>query len=209
MNIPVVYEDEWLLVLNKPAGLLTIPAPNKQKRSLIRILNDDLKNRGLSFRLHPCHRLDKNTSGLIIFAKGKSIQKRLMQEFKKKRIYKTYIAFIKGSLPKNKGYIKIPVNGKTALTRWKALRRFNDFSVIEVNPLTGRKNQVRLHLRKIGHPIIGEDRFAFRRDFKIKAKRLCLHARKLDFQHPITKKPIHLEIDLPDYLKRFLNIYCK
>lgn len=209
MNIPIIYEDEWLLVVNKPAGLLTIPAPNKQRRSLIRILNEDSKDKGLSFRLHPCHRLDQDTSGLIIFAKGKSIQKRLMQEFKKKRIYKTYIAFVDGSLPENKGFIKTSINGKTALTRWKMLERFKDFSVIEVNPLTGRKNQIRLHFRQIRHPIIGEDRFAFRKDFKIKAKRLCLHAKGLDFEHPVTRKPIHLEIDLPEYLKRFLGVYCK
>ena len=89
MNLPIVYEDDWLLVVNKPSGLLTIPAPDKQRRTLLKILNDTLKDRGLSYRLHPCHRLDRETSGLIIFAKGKSTQKRMMLEFKKKKVCKT------------------------------------------------------------------------------------------------------------------------
>ena len=90
MNIPIVYEDEWLSVLNKPAGLLVIPTPKKEKRTLTSILNDDLKIRDLTYRLHPCHRLDKETSGLIIYAKGKSIQKIMLQEFKQRKIKKRY-----------------------------------------------------------------------------------------------------------------------
>ena len=206
MNIPVVYEDRWLLVVDKPSGLLTIPAPKKQRRTLFKILNDDLKNRGLSYRLHPCHRLDQDTSGLIIFAKGKGVQKRMMQEFKKRRVSKTYLAFAYGKLPRNQGWIRNPVWGKPALTRYQVIQRLRDFTLVKIQPLTGRKNQIRLHFKQLGYPILGEDRFAFRRDFKIKAKRLCLHAQRLDFLHPITKAPVHLEIEIPEYLKRLTRI---
>ena len=201
MNIPVVYEDNWLLVVNKPSGLLTIPAPKKDRRTLLKILNDDLKKRRLTYRLHSCHRLDRETSGLIIFAKGKAIQKRMMQEFKKKMVTKTYITFVQGRLSKNRGWIRNPVWGKSALTRYQVLQRFTDFSVVKVQPLTGRKNQIRLHFKQIRHPVLGEDRFVFRRDFKFKAKRLCLHAQQLDFSHPVTKEPIHLEAELPEYFR--------
>jgi 23S rRNA pseudouridine1911/1915/1917 synthase len=204
MNIPVIYEDDWLLVVNKPSGLLTIPAPGKQKRTLIKILNEDFKNRSLGYRLHLCHRLDKETSGLIMLAKGKSIQQRMMQAFKEKKVKKTYLALVHGRPARNQGWIRNPVDGRSALTYFKILRRLKDFSLVNAQPLTGRKNQIRLHFKQIGHPILGEDRFAFRRDFKIKAKRLCLHAQALDFLHPVTRESIHLEADFPEYFKRFL-----
>ncbi|MGD9014566.1 MAG: RluA family pseudouridine synthase [Candidatus Omnitrophota bacterium] len=205
MNIPVVYEDDWLLVVDKPSGLITIPAPGKQKRTLVKILNDDFRNKGSGHRLHPCHRLDKQTSGLIIFAKGKSIQKRMMQAFREKRVKKTYLALVYGRPTKNQGWIRNPVNGKSALTRFEIIHRLKDFSLVRVRPKTGRKNQIRIHFKQIGHPIMGEDRFAFRRDFKIKAKRLCLHAQGLDFLHPVTSETIHLEAELPAYFKRFFE----
>lgn len=204
MDIPVIYEDDWLLVVNKPSGLLTIPAPQKQRRCLLKILNEDIKNRGLAYRFHPCHRLDRQTSGLIIFAKGKSIQKKMMQEFKKKKVEKTYIVFVDGLLPDNQGLIRNAIGGKSAVTRYRVIRRFKNFSVVKAEPLTGRKNQLRLHFKQLGHPIMGEDRFAFRKDFKIKAKRLCLHAQGLDFRHPLTRESVHLEAELPEYLKKFL-----
>ena len=204
MNIPIVYEDNWLLVVNKPSGLLTIPAGQKQRRTLVKILNEDLKNKGLSYRLHPCHRLDKETSGLIIFAKGKSIQKIMMQEFKERRVAKTYLALVYGKLSRKQARICNPILGRSALTRYRVVKILSDFSVVKIWPLTGRKNQIRLHFKQIGHPILGEDKFAFRRDFKIKAKRLCLHAQGLDFSHPVTKKQIYLKAGLPEYFKKFL-----
>ena len=204
MNIPIIYEDSWLLIVNKPSGLLTIPAPEKQGFTLLKILNDGLKMKNQGYRLHPCHRLDKQTSGLIIFSKGKSTQKKMMQAFKEKKINKTYLAFIDGMMPKNRGLIRNPIRGRKALTSYQVLKRNKDFSLVKVKPLTGRKNQIRIHFRQIGHPILGEDRFAFRRDFKIKAKRLCLHAQGLDFLHPVTSQPVHLQADLPEYFKRFL-----
>jgi len=201
MSIPIIYEDNWLLVANKPSGLLVIPAPGKQRCTLVKILNDDLKNRAVGYRLHPCHRLDQNTSGLIIFAKGKSVQKKMMQAFKEKGVKKTYLAFVYGKLSRNQGLIRNPILGKPAVTQYQVVKTLEDFSLVRVEPLTGRKNQIRLHFKQIGHPVVGEDRFAFRRDFKIKAKRLCLHASQLDFLHPVTKKPIHLEAELPGYFK--------
>ena len=85
-NIPVLYEDDWIMILEKPPGLLTVPAPGKSSRTLTVILNEDLKARGLNYRLHPCHRLDKETSGLIMYAKGKSAQDKLMLLFKNRKI---------------------------------------------------------------------------------------------------------------------------
>lgn len=205
MNIPVIYEDEWLLIVDKPAGLLSIPAPKKELRNLTGVLNEDLEKKGLGYRLHPCHRLDRDTSGIIIYAKGKSAQKKMMREFKEKRVRKTYIAFLQGEIPENYGEIRRRIEGQSAVTKYRVVQRRKDFSVIEALPLTGRTNQLRMHFKGIGHPLVGERRFAFRRDFPLRAKRLCLHAKEMEFIHPVTGKTLKLTADLPDDLKEFLN----
>lgn len=201
----MLYEDEWLLIVDKPGGLLTIPTPKKEVRTLTSILNEDSRKRGCTCRLYPCHRLDRETSGLIVYAKGKSIQKKMMQEFWQRKIKKTYIAFVQARLSKDAGDIRYPIEGRNAVTKYKIIAKRNDFTVVEIIPLTGRTNQIRIHFRCLGHPLVGETKFAFRRDFKLKAKCLCLHAKKLEFVHPVTKKVISLEAALPPELKDFLN----
>jgi len=98
-----------------------------------------------------------------------------------------------------------PIEGRSAITRYKVIQRRKGFTVLEALPQTGRTNQIRIHFKQIGHPILGETKFAFRRDFSIKAKRLCLHARDLEFMHPVLGKAIHVSIglakDLDDFLK--------
>lgn len=196
MNIPIAYEDDWLLVANKPSGLLVIPTPKKEARTLTSIL-----------RLKPCHRLDRETSGLIIYAKGKSIQQKMMDEFRQRRVKKTYIAFVQGALPFREGEIKLPLEGRKAITRYKVIEAGKDFSVVKVMPVTGRTNQIRIHFKNIGHPIVGESKFAFRKDFKLKAGRLCLHASALEFRHPVTSKPVALSLPLPEAMNNLLKKY--
>ncbi|MCM8796471.1 MAG: RluA family pseudouridine synthase [Candidatus Omnitrophica bacterium] len=207
MDIPIIYEDQWLLVVDKPSGLLTIPTPKKEKHTLTSILNDDFNKGGGVCRLHPCHRLDRDTSGLVIYAKGKTIQKRMMDEFRRKLVKKTYIAFVKIGKLFPQGEINSPIEGKPALTRYKIVAKKKDFAIVEAYPETGRTNQIRIHFQRIGSPILGEDRFAFRRDFKIKAGRLCLHASDLEFRHPVTKKMLHLHVGLPESLQKILRSY--
>jgi len=205
MNIPIAYEDDWLVVVNKPAGLLTIPTPKKESRTLSNILNQELKSNGITYRLHPCHRLDRETSGLVIYAKGKSAQKKMMEEFKKRKVKKIYIAFVQGKINQNNGQIKKNIDGQSAITRFRVLEQRRKFTVLEAMPLTGRKNQIRLHFKAIGHPLVGETRFAFRRDYALRAKRLCLHAKSLEFIHPITQKTLTVDSQLPADLGEFLK----
>jgi RluA family pseudouridine synthase len=205
MNIPVVYEDNWLLVLDKPSGLLVIPDPKHKSRTLSGILNDDLKEKGLLYRLHPCHRLDRDTSGLIIYAKGKSAQQRMMLEFRTRRVKKTYIVFAQGLIASDQGEIKNPIDAAAAFTRYQVIERRNGFSLVQAMPLTGRTNQIRIHFKLIGHPIVGETKYAFRKDFKLRAKRLCLHAARIRFRHPFTAKMISLEAKLPSDMRDFLD----
>ena len=194
MNIPIIYEDDSLLIVDKPSGLLTVPTPKNEKRTLTSILG-----------LYPCHRLDRDTSGLIIYAKTKSIQQEMMEEFRERAVKKTYIAFIRGIPNRLEGVIKDRIEGLFAQTHYKVIEKRKDFAILEINPLTGRTNQIRIHLKQIGHPILGESKYAFRRDFKIKAKRLMLHAAQLEFRHPATGKTLQLESKLPDELQQFLK----
>ena len=204
-NIPVLYEDEWIVIVDKPPGLLTIPAPQNQSRTLTAILNEDLQKQGVSYRLHPCHRLDKETSGLIMYAKGKSAQDNLMGLFKDHKISKTYTAFVQGRIEQDKGVIEMPIEGKPASTRFKVLSRGRDFTVVELSPETGRSNQIRIHFKAIGHPLVGESKFAFRKDFALRAKRVCLHAKYLEFKHPKTGKIVAVKSFLARDMQKFLE----
>ncbi|MFC1674921.1 RluA family pseudouridine synthase [Candidatus Omnitrophota bacterium] len=204
-NIPVAFEDRWLAVVDKPPGLLTIPAPDDKSRTLTGILNAYVKQAGLAYNFHPCHRLDRETSGLIIYAKGKSLQKKVMDLFRERQVKKTYLAFVQKNLRHPRGSIKRPVNGKNAITDYRVIEKANDFDVVEVSCLSGRKNQIRIHFKGIGHPLVGESRFAFRRDFRLKAKRTCLHAKVLEFPHPVTGEHLKIDSKLPSDMESFLK----
>jgi 23S rRNA-/tRNA-specific pseudouridylate synthase len=129
----------------------------------------------------------------------------MMELFRQKKIKKTYIAFVQGRLPKDRGDIGYPIDGRNALTEYKVLEIRKNFSILKITPLTGRTNQIRIHFKDIGHPLVGEAKFAFRRDYLLKAKRICLHAKELQFIHPITNKNVSLDSELPRDLLKFLE----
>jgi len=205
MNIPIAYEDDWFLVVNKPTGLLSVPTPKKESRTLTSILNQDALARGLEYRLYPCHRLDRETSGLIIYAKGKSIEKKMSDAFRDRLVQKKYIAFVHGKLAHSEGKITVPIEGKNALTKYKVTQEKSNYSVVEVYPVTGRTNQIRIHFKHIQHPLVGEDKFIFRKDFALRAKRVCLHAEYLEFKHPQTAKMAIIKSPLPGDMQKFLD----
>ncbi|MBU0547336.1 MAG: RluA family pseudouridine synthase [Candidatus Omnitrophica bacterium] len=205
MHIPIVYEDDWLLIVNKPAGLLSVPTSKKESRNLTSILNQDAVGKGLKYRLHPCHRLDRETSGLIIYAKGKSIEKEMMDAFRDRLVHKKYIAFVHGKLAHLEGQISYAIEGKNALTKYKVIKGKSNYSIVEVIPVSGRTNQIRIHFKNIQHPLVGEDKFVFRKDFALRFKRICLHAKYLEFKHPQTGNIIVVESPLPADLQEFLQ----
>ncbi|MFH1281259.1 MAG: RluA family pseudouridine synthase [Candidatus Omnitrophota bacterium] len=204
LNIPIVFEDDWLLVVNKPAGLLSVPTPKQEARTLTSILNQDAQDRGLKYRLHPCHRLDRETSGLLIYAKGKSIEEKMIDAFRNRLVSKKYIAFVHGKLPQPQGKISSAIEGKSALTRYRVIQEKSNYSVVEISAVTGRTNQIRIHFKDIQHPLVGEEKFVFRKDFALRFKRVCLEARELCFKHPVTGKNLMISIDLAADLEDFL-----
>jgi 23S rRNA pseudouridine1911/1915/1917 synthase len=199
-----VYEDDSLIVIDKPSGMLTIPTPKKESNTLSDLLNRELDERGIEVNAYPCHRLDRDTSGLIVYAKGKKMQQLMMEEFKNRNVKKVYTAFVHGKLKNDADTIRIAIYDRnkrreeSATTKYKVIERKKSFTVIEVEPVTGRTNQIRIHFKEIGHPLVGEDVYAFRRDFELRFKRAALHAGFITFIHPVTKERVQFIAPVPE-----------
>ena len=211
--VPVLYEDENCLVFNKPSGLLVIPTDKNEHHTLVNIVNQQQGSQG---HLYPAHRLDRDTSGAILFAKGKDCQQKLMQFFKIKQVHKTYIAFVHGHVIAPRGKIRIPIKdfhqrkfarhlpAQSALTHYEVEDYYKNFTVVKVMPITGRTNQIRIHFAKIGHPLVGEDKYAFRRDFVLRFRRTALHALRLEWPRMTGGGMIKVEAPLAQDMEDFL-----
>jgi len=202
-TIRIVYKDDYLLVVEKPPGLLTVPTPKNEKATLTNILRDE------GFKVYPCHRLDRDTSGLIMFARDKDTLRKMREQYRNQRIKKTYIAVLQGKLKKKTGTITSDIvkkgRRKSARTDYRILKSNVLFSVAEVYPVTGRTNQIRLHFRHIGHPLVGERKFFLAKKSPVKFRRTALHAKGLEFRHPYNGKIIRLESSLPKDMQNLLQ----
>ena len=213
--IKVLFEDEHYVVFDKPAGLLVIPSP-KEDNTLVHIVNSRYISPEDSFRLHPCHRLDRDTSGAIIFAKGKKKQQLMMQLFRQRAIRKKYIAFVHGKLKPQQGEMRSMIKdfhqkkfdrhsrARLAITRYRVIETRKYFSIVEASPLTGRTNQIRIQFSEAGFPLVGERKYAFARDFALRFRRVALHASTLEWLHPVMHKPIKVVSPLPEDMVEFI-----
>lgn len=214
--IPVLYQDDQFIIFNKPAGLLAVPTPQNEPNTLVRIVNYQYgSGKGLE-KLYPCHRLDRETSGIIIFARGVQNQEAMMKLFKDRLVKKKYIAFVHGRMQRPFGDLRSTiadpgdkkfrknVQGKLAVTKYKVKQQKKKFSVLEVEPVTGRTNQIRIQFSQIGNPLVGDRKFSFARDYALKFRRTALHAQSIEFKNPITKQVIHVTSVLPEDMEVFL-----
>lgn len=191
-QINILLNDEYIVVADKPAGLLVVPAPGK-KRNLTDILSEQLGE-----RVYPCHRLDADTTGIIVFAKSIDMQHKVMDQFKSKKVFKKYIAFAQGKTKKTFN-MDTPVKAvgkkeKSAYTKFRTLKYLKDFSVVEAVPVTGRSNQIRIHLAQKGNPIVGDRKYSQAKNWKITHKRVCLHSSYIEFRHPLSNDLINLRL---------------
>lgn len=218
--LEIIFEDEDLLVINKPSGMVTHPAQTQYSHTLVNaLLNYGCQLSAVNgpLRRGIVHRLDKDTSGLLVIAKNDFAHQKLAQQFRKHTVKRKYLAIVKGKVIYNEGSIDLPIGrhpqdrkkmavgslkkSKSALTKYKVLKRYKDVSLLELTPHTGRTHQLRVHLKFCGYPILGDRRYGKASDFS----RLALHATVLGFRHPRTEEFVEFQSDIPETFKDFLR----
>lgn len=220
--LDIVYEDADLLVVNKPAGMVVHPAFGHASGTLVNAVLahcPDLAGVGGELRPGIVHRLDKDTSGLIVVAKGDTALRDLQTQFKGREVRKVYLTLVEGHVSPATGLIDAPIGpnprarkkmavvprgGREAQTEYRALEFYDAHTLVEAHPLTGRTHQIRIHMAFIGHPIVGDAVYGFRKQ-RAKAPRLFLHAARLGFRLPSTGEWREFQSPLPDDLSAVLE----
>jgi len=221
--LEIVYEDDQIIVVNKPKGMVTHPAPGHYSGTLVNALLahcDHLATTGAPLRPGIVHRLDKDTSGLIVVAKTDPAYYSLIKQFKSRTVEKTYVALVHGVMKKDTGVIEAPIGrhpvnrkkmavlegarvqgsgarAREAITQYRVLKRFKKHTLVEVKIKTGRTHQIRVHLSHLGYPLVGDPTYG-RRKNELGIEGQFLHAYKLGFTHPTTGKYVGFETALPD-----------
>lgn len=215
-KLDILYEDEYLLIVNKPAKMPVHPSASHYTDSLCNIVKYYFDINNINRKIRPVNRLDRNTSGIVIFAKNEYIQECLIKQMSHKQIKKEYIAICIGGFDKKEGYIDAPIsrkqesiiercvnkNGDQAITKYYVLQQNNNFAKLQINLLTGRTNQIRVHMSYIGHPIIGDDLYGTKSNL---INRQALHAFHISFLHPINKNKISINSPIPEDMQKLLH----
>ena len=215
--LDIVYEDDWLLVVNKPSGIAIHPSILHFDNSLSNGIRYYFDKIGLKKKIRPVNRLDIDTSGLVIFAKCEYIQECLSLEMQQGIFKKEYLCLVSGNFNKKTGTIDLPIsrkvgsiiercidkNGKKAITHYEVLKEFKKYSLVHCILETGRTHQIRLHMATAHHPILGDTLYGTSSPL---ISRQALHSYKIKFIHPITKKELELTINLPEDIKRCVEI---
>ena len=222
--VEIIYEDSDIIVVNKPKGLVVHPGSGNPDgtlvNSLMNICKDSLSGIGGEIRPGIVHRLDKDTSGILVVAKNDKSHINLSEQIKNHEVEKTYIALVRGIVKENEATIDMPIgrsqkdrkkmavgqNGKNAITNFKGIERFpqDNCTLLEVKIETGRTHQIRVHLSQIGYPVIGDNVYSNGKN-KWGIEGQCLHSKSLKFKHPITGKEMFLEARLPEYFEEVLK----
>ena len=224
-NIPldVVYEDEHVIVVNKPVGMVVHPAPGHPDGTLVNALlyHCGKSLSGINGELRPgiVHRIDRDTSGLIIAAKNDAAHLSLAAQLQDHTLARTYMAVAVGGLKEDEGTVNAPIgrhpvdrkkmaidrkNGREAVTHWSVQERYSGYTLVECRLETGRTHQIRVHMASIGHPLLGDVVYGAKKPYPGLAGQ-CLHARKLKFIHPATGEAVEVECPLPDWFEAVLE----
>ena len=212
-DIEIIYEDKNIIVVNKPHNLLTVATNKESEKTLYHLVSEYLKSKNKNSKVFIIHRLDKETSGLIMFAKNENIKNMYQNNWDNLAKYRGYIAVVENKMKRKNGTLSfhlkennnhkvyVDMTGKLAITSYKVLKENNNYSLVDIEILTGRKNQIRVSLSEIGNPIVGDTKYNAK-----KYKELLLTAYKLDIINPITNKLMSFSIDIP---KNYLDLVNK
>lgn len=220
--IEILYEDNDIIVVNKPKGLVVHPANGNPDGTLVNaimnICKDSLSGIGGEIRPGIVHRLDKDTSGVIIIAKNDTAHINLSNQIKNREVKKMYIALVRGVIKENEATINMPIgrstkdrkkmavskNGKEAVTHFKVIKRFDNYTLLEIKIDTGRTHQIRVHLSEIGYPVIGDYVYSNGKNlFGVVGQ--MLHAKSIEFKHPVTNNLMKIEAPIPKYFEKIIN----
>lgn len=220
--VEVVYEDKDIIVVNKPKGMVVHPANGNPDGTLVNAIlamcKDSLSGIGGEIRPGIVHRLDKDTSGLLIIAKNDEAHVKMSKQIQDRLVTKKYIALIRGVVKDDEATIDMPIarskvdrkkmavdkDGKQAVTHFKVIKRYRGYTLLEIKIDTGRTHQIRVHMAKIGYPVVGDMVYSNgKNEFGVEGQ--MLHAKSLEFSHPITGKKMHLEAPLPEYFTKVLE----
>ena len=219
IDLDIVYEDEYLLIINKKSGMVTHPAPGNYTGTLVNALLYKFDIEGEGIRPGIVHRLDKDTSGLMVVAKTEKVHELLSDMIKSKLVERHYLALVEGVINHETGTIDAPIgrdvnnrqkmavtdiNGKDSITHFKVLERFKDKTLIECKLETGRTHQIRVHMAYINHPVVNDPLYNKKKSDSFGQ---MLHSKSIKFIHPITKKELYFEVEPPkEFLERLENI---
>ncbi|MBO4429869.1 MAG: RluA family pseudouridine synthase [Bacteroidaceae bacterium] len=222
--VRIIYEDAFMLVVEKKEGILTNAMPGDRHENVKAILDEYVKRQSRTFSVHTVHRLDKGTSGILLFAKRRDIQKIFMDHWQDIVTDRRYVAVVQGEMEKDNGTVTSWISdnrmfisystpydngGKQAVTHYHTLKRKNGYSLVEFKLETGRKNQIRVHMHDLHHPIVGDHKYGSTveayGDRSNPAGRFCLHAYRLAFRHPITGEILNFETPFPSAFTRLLT----
>lgn len=212
----ILFEDDHIIVVNKPSGLLTIATNKEKEKTLFHIVREYLVSKDKNARVFIVHRLDKDTSGIVILAKDEKTKNKLQENWNEYVTIREYVAVVHGKLKKesdrivqklketktNLVYVSRDEEGKEAITNYKVIKENDDYSLVSINIETGRKNQIRVAFSTLNHPIVGDKKYSDRKD---KETRLYLHANRLKIYYPEIKKEILFETQTPNEFKKIMN----
>lgn len=220
--LDIIYEDDDIIVVNKQKGLVVHPGNGNPDGTLVNAIMNHCKESlsGIGGKIRPgiVHRIDKDTSGLLIIAKNDKSHINISEQIKNHEVKKTYIALVRGVVKENQATIDMPIarsnkdrtkmavskTGKNAITHFKVIERFKNYTLLEVNIETGRTHQIRVHLSQVGYPIVGDYVYSNGKNpFGVEGQ--MLHSQKLEFTHPITGEKMKLEAKLPEYFEKVLD----
>lgn len=222
ISLDIIYEDNDIVVVNKPKGMVVHPGNGNPDGTLVNAVLNHCKGSlsGIGGEIRPgiVHRLDKDTSGLIIIAKNDKAHINLSKQIQDRKVKKIYTALVRGVIPEDTATIEMPIgrsktdrkkmavrkDGKEAITHIKVLKRYRNYTLVKVKIDTGRTHQIRVHMAEIGYPVVGDEVYSNgKNEFNVHGQ--MLHSTSLDFTHPVTGEEMHFEAPLPGYFKDIID----